>query len=350
MSKPRYKVAMVAPGPFPAPRGSQVLIRELAEALAEAGHTVHVIAYGAGRAWQPSPRIYVHRTPSFFGGRNAYGPNWQRLLLNVLLLRTLYRVVREYQIDVIHAHNYEAPLLAYVVRSLTGVPVVYHGHNVMSDELGRYFRSRPSRWLATQLGRALDRSVPRHADHVVALSPRMADFLRAQGVPRSQLTVIPPGVAPAGRTGAPALQAGASTPYPEVPVVLYAGNLDPYQDLSMLLQAMVGVCRAEPRALLVIATHATDNWLVKEAGRLGVSDNIRVVVTAEFHEVRRLLIRADGVVCPRTSWSGFPIKLVNYVAAGRAVVAAGGSASARGGGPHGVFDDASPEPFASAII
>jgi glycosyltransferase involved in cell wall biosynthesis len=343
---PSYKIAMVTPGPFPAPRGSQVLVRELAESLVKLGHRVHVVAYGGGQSGSPPEGVDVHRTPFILGGGESFGPRPWRLALNLALLRKLLQVVREHAIDVIHAHNYEAPLLGYIVRRLTGVPVVYHGHNLMSDELGRYFESAAVRRLATVLGGVLDRSVPRRADYVVALSEAMATHLRAHGVPAERIEVIPPGVF----CTAEAHPGLAADPFPGVKVVAYAGNLDPYQDVPTLVRAMREVSRREPQALLVIVTHASDRRLEGTIRRLGLAGCVRVDVVGGFEAVRRLLRRADVVVCPRASWSGFPIKLLNYMAAGRPVIAAAGAARALGNGPLVVVPDADPQALAQAIV
>jgi len=337
---------MVSSGPFPAPRGSQVLVGELAEALSTLGHRVHVVAFGAAAGGREIPGVSVHRIPSFLGGVSAYGPRPWRMALNLVQLRTLYRVVREHAIDIIHAHNYDAPLLGYAIRRLTGVPVIYHGHSVMSDELGRYFERPLARRAAAWFGHLLDRSVPRRADYVVALSAAMASHLAASGVDPEQMEVIPPGV----NWPSDAAEAPAGDLYPGAKVIAYAGNLDPYQEVPTLVRAMREVRRAEPRALLVIATHGLDPGIVELVESLGLSSQVRVEQAEEFGSVARLLRRADVLVCPRTSWSGFPIKLLNYMAAGRPIIAAAGAARALGEGPLVVVPDGDAGELARAIV
>lgn len=347
MTTPSYAVAMVASGPFPSPRGSQVLVRDLARALARLGHEVHVVAYSsADAAGDQIPGVRIHRTPRLLGGGRSFGPRPWRLALNLALLRTLHRVVRRHAIDIIHAHNYEAPLLGYLVRGVCGVPVVYHGHNVMGDELRRYFARPSARRLAGYFGRVLDRTVPRRADYVVALSEAMADHLRANGVAAERLQVIPPGI-----TWPEATEAGApGDRFAGARVIAYCGNLDPYQEIPTLLRAMPEVLREEPEALLVIASHVADAGLRASIERLRLGGRVRLEVCDGFEPVRRLLARADVVVCPRTSWSGFPIKLLNYMAAGRPIVAAAGAARALGDGPMVVVPDGDEAALAGAIV
>jgi len=67
--------------------------------------------------------------------------------------------------------------------------------------------------------------------------------------------------------------------------------------------------------------------------------------------VRDLLQIADVALCPRREWSGFPMKLLNYMAAGKAVVVSAGSAKAVRHRVNGlVVADGSARGYAEAIV
>ena len=322
MHTPRRRIAMVAACPFPAPRGSQVLIRDLARALADRGHDVHVVTYPEGESLWSVHGIHVHRVGTSGGYTGRHALSWRKVTLDVGLLRVLYRVVRRERIDVIHAHNYEAPVLAYVVRALTGVPVVYHSHNVLGDELSYYVRGRWARMAAARLGSLLDAHVPRRADFCIALTPEIETCLRRHGVPPRRLATVPPGAT---------LRADADVdrPPPLAPfTIVYAGNCDAYQDLDVLWEAVTLLHRERPAVAVRLVTH--DREWARDASpglaALLAAGVAQVVVAPGYREVRRQMAGAHALVCPRGSWSGFPIKLINYMAAGRAIVAADGSA------------------------
>ena len=77
---------------------------------------------------------------------------------------------------------------------------------------------------------------------------------------------------------------------------------------------------------------------------------VRLVTAADFATVRDVIQVADLALCPRREWSGFPMKLLNYMAAAKAVVVSAGSAKAVRHDVNGVVvDDASAEAFAAAI-
>jgi len=319
------RIAMVAACPFPSPRGSQVLVRELAIALVDRGHRVHLVTYPYGENLAPIYGFAVHRVraPRYLAVPADVG--WRKPLLDLYLVAALYRLVRRENIDVIHAHNYEGPLIGMLVRALTGVPVVYHSHNALSDELAYYFTPGWRQTLARRAGRLLDRQIPRRSDHSIALTPELSSFLRDHGVPADRVTTIAPAVNAATCADVPAC---APETFAGHFIVMYAGNLDPYQDLEVLFDAFTMAQPAIGRALLVVVTHDA-RWAERVGGRLarlvraGVA---RVIVAPAFATVRRLLAAADVLVSPRSSWSGYPIKVINYMAAGRAIISAAGSA------------------------
>ena len=346
---PPLRIAMVAACPFPSPRGSQVLMRELAETLADHGHHVHLITYPHGESLVPIRGIFVHRIrpPRFVG--SPTGLSWRKIILDLCVAWTLYRVVRRERIQVIHAHNYEGPLISYPIRRLTGVPVVYHSHNALSDEIGSYFRPGWRRWIAQRVGEVLDRQVPRRADFSIALTPELEGFLRAHGVMGERVATIPPS-ASAGTL--PEGGSGGADPFAGRFVVMYAGNLDPYQDLDVLLQGFERFRAQVTGALLVVVTHDVE-WRRCAGGRLQwlvQTGAARVVVAQAYATVRRLLVRAEVLVCPRSSWSGFPIKLINYMAAGRPLVVAAGSAKGVVDGETGlIFRNRDEQGLAAAL-
>lgn len=335
---------MVAACPFPAPRGSQVLIRDLAHALADRGHQVHVVTYPYGQSLSPLHGIHVHRVAWPRVGAGGRPLSWRKVALDVGLFLELYRVVKRERIEVIHAHNYEAPLLAYPVRALAGVPVVYHSHNVLGDELAYYASSRWLRRLASWVGNALDAGIPRRADFCIALTPEIESCLRRHGVPAQRVTVVPPGATP--RTEAETAPSGA--PF----TIVYAGNCDGYQDLDVLWDAVESLRRECPAVAVRLVTHDAEWARGTRPGltALMAAGVARVVVAPTYAAVRRQMAEAHVLVCPRSSWSGFPIKLINYMLAGRPIVAADGSAKGLVDGETGLtFRNGSAEGLAAAL-
>lgn len=342
-----FRVAVVAACPFPSLRGSQVLVRELAEGLAHAGHTVHVVTYPTAQHLAPVERIAIHRARKLPGLWTARPFGWQKLVLDLLLAWTLLGVVRRQGIEVIHAHNLEAPLVAFLIRWLTGVPVVYHAHNALADELPCYFRRALPRRGARLLGALFDRLLARAADAVIAPSDRLGAYLAVRGAV-GRVAVVPPSAPRLAGAGESRNGNGNGAG----PLVMYGGNLDPYQDLGCLLEGFLRLRAAEPQARLVLVTHkGAHPRTARRAERLARQPGVVVEELPSFAAALRRLAHADVLVCPRGSWSGFPIKVLNYMALGRPIVHARASAHAIDDGVTGlVVDDGDASGLARAML
>src|SRR5262245_41040779 len=318
------RIALVIAGPYPAFRGSQVLVSHLAAGLPARGHRVRLVTYGPHRGHRPGPR-----------------PG--RLALDVLLAGRLWRAVRREGLEVLHAHNYEAGIAALLVGRLTGRPVVFHGHSALVEELPLYASSPAGRRWMRRLGRMLDAQVPRRADGCIAVSDDLCEQLGRAGVAEQVLTCIEPAAAPAE------LDDAGDGPGADG-VVCYAGNLDGYQNLDFLLRAFARIRIAEPGARLVLVSHPDARGRARRLAGHGLGAGGEIVLTEAYADVRRRL-PAAAAVGPRTGRAGFPMKILNSLAMSRAVVAGAGSAKGLvDGATARVVPDDDVAAFAGAIV
>jgi glycosyltransferase involved in cell wall biosynthesis len=347
------RIALVAACPFPSLQGSQVFVGQMAERLARAGHDVHLLTYGQGA--EQVGRGYRHhriaRVPG--GGSTRSGPNQAKPVLDALLAARLVTLVRSQNIDVVHAHNYEAAAAALAARAVTKTATVYHSHNLMGDELETYFGGRLARRAASLAGAFLDRQIPRRADAVLALCTWSAERLRAAGCDAGRLHVIPPAVEDEGPASGTLEARRALGLAGDDFVVGYCGNLDAYQNLPLLLEAFARLARrqeAAARPRLLVATHSASSDLRRHVQAMGLAGPV-VVVDAPGHSEARLAVAASDVLAlPRRLGSGYPVKLLNYMSSARAVVSAGcGSKVLRDGVDGVIVADDDPGALADAL-
>jgi glycosyltransferase involved in cell wall biosynthesis len=335
--EPQLRVCVLAACPFPANHGTPGSIRELAEATAERGHKVHVVTYHIGEEL-PLKGVALHRIPDWTGeDRVVVGPTWRRPLYDFQMIFTTIRTVLRHKLDLIHAHGYEAALVAACCRPVVRRPVLYSAHNQMGDELASYDFFRWKKF-AKGIAWLLDRTVPRIGNRCIPHSANLREFLAARGLAERCEAVLNFGIDVERMPTCDRDQLRHRLGVENDPIVLYSGVIDQFQRLDLLLGAMAHVLQRVPRAkLLLLATipnakHEQAIW--EEAERLGVAKSIILKSPSAMDKGQRLLSICDVAVVPRPCAPGFPIKLLNYMAARRPCVMFASSASGLAHGDH----------------
>ena len=318
----KYSIVMVAACPFPANHGTPAAIREMSQELARRGHTVRVVTYPLSDDI-PISGVAIDRVCQIgFNRMINVGPSYQRLIFDFLLIFKLMQVVRRHQIDVIHAHNHEAALVAGIVGRLSGLPVIYNAINTMIGELPSFGFIRP-RAVAVGLAKLLDYATPRVADAVIADTAELHRFLLDIGVAPERVTTINSGVCPEMFASGDASKVRGRFACANEPLIIYTGTFDEFQGLDYLLAAFRIVHQHDPLAKLLMVgstinpTHRSK--YARMAKKLGVASRVTMISCA-LEELPDFLAAADIAVVPRPESAGIPTKLLNYMAAGKAIV------------------------------
>jgi glycosyltransferase involved in cell wall biosynthesis len=314
---------MVAACPYPARRGTPIRIHRLAEGMAARGHQVHVVTYHFGTA-EDNPTLSVHRIPSIGPYRKlSPGPTYVKLaLLDPLLALKVWQVLRRFRVDIIHAHHFEGLLVAAAARLWSRTPLIFDAHTLLTSELPFYSLGLPLR-AKQRIAAALDRRLPAMADHVIAVTERIKERLLQMGaVQNDKVSVVPNGVESQffleNGNGVGKVTNGG-------PTLIFTGNLAPYQGIDLMLKALRKVLNRRSDVRLKIVTESSFAHYDALARELGVAGSIEVV-RAQFDEIPRLLAGATVAVNPRMDCDGIPVKLLNYMAAGKPVISFASSA------------------------
>ena len=300
------RLALLGAFAFPSPQGSQAYLAAQARALRDAGAEVAIVCYGRGAAaGSDLEGIDVVRAPRALSPRSLRsGPRLAKPGADAALALTLLTAHRRRRFDAVLAHNAEAAAVALAVRPRLRRPVVYVVHTLAECELETYAPAAFATALRP-IGARLDRTLARRADALLVLS-RAAERALG-GAARGPLARIPPALA-AGDPPAPDAIAAACLRRGLEPArfALYAGNLDRYQDLGALAAAARRV-----ELPVVVATHGA-----------GIAPPpLRTLRVEDAAEARRLLFGAARALLPRRVPGGFPVKLLNYMEAARAIAA-----------------------------
>lgn len=300
----------VAALPYPTSQGTQAALGAMMNALCDAGRPPRLLTYAHGMP-EVAPRWRHDRLARTYGDRSLRsGPSLAKIAQDLALVRAIARSGQ----GTIVAHHVEATLAALLARAPA---TIFVAHAALGPEMPTYLPragAALSRW-ASRAGEALDVTLARRAHAVLAVSPLLAQRLsRRSGAQVRWLPIpwpIPAPIDPGERSAA-----RVSLGVPDgAEVVLYAGNLDRYQGIDVLLAAMEIVRAARPDARLLIASASAVPADVVAARP--------ILHRLEGDEAgrRRLHAAADVVAVPRAAEGGVPVKLLDALARGAPIAA-----------------------------
>lgn len=347
--KRHFRIAMVAACPFPYPRGTPIRIFRMTEALSRRGHDVHVITYHLGNEVK-EPGFRIHRIPDVKTYRKCSpGPTYQKLMvLDPLLAIKLFKVLKTYEIDVIHAHNYEGLFVSLCVRRWTRHPIVYDAHTLLESELPFYNELGLPERIKKGISQRLDLWLPKRADHIITVTERIKNkLIENAGVMPENTTVVTNGVESEHFDVKPE---NHETYKKAEKILVFTGNLAPYQRIDLLLQAFGRVLSERRDVRLLIVSDSPFSSYEPLASALKIREYIDVV-KSEFNDIPKHLARADVALNPRTDCDGIPQKLLNYMAARKPIVSFEGSAKNIKHGKTGlVVENGNISAFAKATL
>jgi len=309
------KILLVAPQPFYRERGTPIAVRLLAETLCELGHEVDLLVLHEGEEISfPGLRLLRAPAPPLVHGV-PIGFSLKKLACDLYLTASLARLARPGSYDAVHAVE-EAVFPATWLRRRHRAPVVCDMDSDMVDQL--IGTSRVRRALRGTLDAAMRRTL-RACRLVLAVCPHLADRARALSptTPVRVLEDVPCAEAAAGEVEDLRARYGAGRP-----LALYIGNLERYQGIDLLLDAMALLGADAPATLVVVGGSPADIARYGErAAALDLAERVRFAGPRPLGQLAGLLAQADILVSPRTLGENTPMKIYSYLASGRCILA-----------------------------
>jgi glycosyltransferase involved in cell wall biosynthesis len=315
---PIRRILVVAPQPFYEDRGTPIAVRQVLQALGELGYPVDLLTFPIGSDVAiPGLRIFRSANPLGFN-TVPIGLSCRKLLLDLPLLASLRRRLASDSYWCIHAVE-EAAFPSAVLARRYGIPLLYDMQSSLAEQLAQGpLGLPPARWLLN----AAERWLLRRSSIVVTsagLASRVARSVPEVPVREWHFPSAPANSNPAAvqclRDGLGLTGTG--------PVVLYSGTFEAYQGLPELVAAIPAVRRRVPNVTFVFVGADPANGLVTHpvAEPLIASGTLRIVDRQPREEMAAYLALADVLVSPRAYGGNLPLKIFDYLAAGRPIVA-----------------------------
>ena len=229
------------------------------------------------------------------------------------LIQKLRRLYREWEIDIVHAHQYTPYFYGAAACLGSAVP------KAIFTEHGRHQpdRVRPKRVVFNQLLRTAT------AGYTAVSDFTRRSLIEFEKMPESRIRVIyngvryqPRGTLSEKNTSREKLGIGVDRK-----VVLSIGRMDPIKDFQTLIRAFVDVVRNVPDATLLIAGGGDENYLEelrRIALQLGIGDQVKFL--GSRRDVTDLLAACDVFALTSISEAA-SMTILEAMVAGRPVVA-----------------------------
>ncbi len=313
------RVLLVTPQPFFEERGTPIAVAMTVRALVETGYLVDLLAFPVGETIS-IPGVRIERCGNPFRFRRVpVGFSLRKVMLDASLLQRFEQLLARREYDVVHAVE-EAAWLAAGLCPTKKVPFIYDMASSIPEQLTthRLLGLQPMQALL----RGTERRVIERAAHVICsggLGSRVSAL-----VPQAPLTEwrFPVILVPADPRAITALREQQQiTVFDHV--VLYMGNFSSYQGIELLLDAFVLAAANDPR-LLLVCVGARD---VKEAEQFTlrlpapIRERVRILQRQKRDSMSAWLELADCLVSLRTNGDNIPLKLFEYMAARKPIVA-----------------------------
>jgi glycosyltransferase involved in cell wall biosynthesis len=173
------------------------------------------------------------------------------------------------------------------------------------------------------VSRAFERRICSAATKVIVVSTPLKRFLASIGVPDERIVVMPNGADPA--VFSPDHDAGPLRErlgLRDAVVIGFSGILRPWHGLELLLEAFSRLAADDPRLhLLIVGDGPIRAELDAAISAKQLEQRVTITGRVPHQQVRDYVALMDVAVSPRATFYASPMKVLEYMAMGKAIVA-----------------------------
>jgi glycosyltransferase involved in cell wall biosynthesis len=321
------KALVISPQPFFSPRGTPFSIYYRTLIMSELGVKIDLLTYGEGQDVEiPGLRIIRIRRFAFLGNVKI-GPSFLKLFLDMFIFLKTVRLLLFNRYQFVHAHE-EAVFIAYFLKPIFRFKLIYDMHSSLPQQLdSSQFTS--AKWLISLFER-LEDAVLRNADVIITICEDLYRLVQQKMPNKTAYILIENSIFDPVR-----LSANSENEHPipsngilhDIPshkkLVVYAGTLESYQGINMVIEAFKEVLRDYPNAFLVVVGGRTEQVANCRylAANLNIASHCLFTGMVAKNIARQYIEKADVLLSPRISGNNTPLKIYELIASGKPLVA-----------------------------
>lgn len=318
------KLLFLAPQPFFQERGTPIAVRLALQVLNERASpddSIQLVTYHEG-APVDIPGLNVTRIPSLpFLNNIGAGISLKKLGCDLLFLFTTLRVVwreRHEPFTLVHAVE-ESVFIALLLKIFFKIPYVYDMDSSLAMQVTEKWW--PLKFLRPFLLKAEEFAV-RSSIAVVPVCDTLAAIADSHGSKHTHILRDISLLEPPPPEGVGSLREEIGAPE-GAQIVLYAGNLERYQGVDLLLQAFAVVSEVREDTHLVVMGGAGE--LLARYRKIASSDprltRAHFIGQRPVQHLSAYIAQADVLAAPRILGNNTPMKIYSYLHSGKPMIA-----------------------------
>ena len=327
------RALVIAPQPFFSPRGTPFSVYYRTLVAAEMGVKIDLLTYGEGQDVD-IPGTKIIRIPRFgIFGKVKIGPSLLKLFLDAFIFMWTIFLLTVNRYDFIHAHE-EAVFMCRFLKPLFGFKFVYDMHSSLPQQLTNFQFTTSKRLIG--IFRCLENWSLRGADAIITICPDLYHYVSSQiGSNQKHVlienSIFEPVKFPSNKT-AYIIKTDEAAYINEIQswktkndkqLVVYAGTLEPYQGIDILIEAFRYVVDKMPETglLIVGGTFFQVEGYARLAKEYGVDDSVKFIGRVSQQSAKHFCSMASVLVSPRSEGNNTPLKIYEQIASGIPLVA-----------------------------
>lgn len=312
------QVLLISPQPFFQWRGSPIRVSFNARALAKSGFAVDLLTLPIGQRMEMEG-VRVIRVANPFGVTNIpIGPSLHKVIFDILLFWKGVGLIRGNRYDVIHGIE-ETGIIAVILSRLAGCRAIFEKHSDPFSYKKGFLRNG-----LLHLYAGVEKLTVKGAHAVIGTGPGLVRQVKDMGagtpvfhifdIPSSLVESTPENI---GRIRKSLQQADGEV------LLTFVGSFAGYQGVSLLFAAIPEVVARCPRARFIIigGTEKEINEAKNGLDAREVAGAVTFLGKIAPDLLPDYLVASDILLSPRLSGVNTPLKLLDYMKAGRAIVA-----------------------------
>jgi glycosyltransferase involved in cell wall biosynthesis len=312
------KILLISPQPFFQWRGSPIRVAFNALALAELGHRVDLLTLPIGEE-KKITGVRVFRVANPLGLRNIpIGPSLAKILFDILILLKGISLCLTNRYDVIHGVE-EAGFIGAILAKLIGARAIFEKH---SDPFS--YKKGLLKNIVLRLYAGVEKLSVKMSDAVICTGPGLVRQVEAMKTTTRAFHIfdIPSSLVDSEESQAVAIRREQQESEDEV-IVTFVGSFASYQGVELMFAAIPIVLAQCPNARFIIigGSAAEIKKQTNKFIKLGIEKHVNFLGKVAPDILPNYLRASDILLSPRASGVNSPLKILDYMKAGRSIVA-----------------------------